>query len=148
MNNFGGPSRSMQRRSPGAEPRPPLQDSPVRSMSPAVGVAPRGSTASSRSLGAPGGGAGGGAGSVGARRANVSSVYFPRSSELGMRKRMAPIPNHDVSCETQATYPTHIMLPGLAGPLAASPCSSTALGRNSHDSLPSLKAIRHLILNA
>ncbi|KAJ9149479.1 Actin interacting protein 3 [Pleurostoma richardsiae] len=47
-----GPSRSMQRRSPGAEPGPP-PNVPVRSISPAVGiagaVAPRSSTASNRS---------------------------------------------------------------------------------------------------
>ncbi|KAB5583612.1 actin interacting protein 3-domain-containing protein [Coniochaeta sp. 2T2.1] len=80
MNNLGGPSRSIQRRSPGADPGPP-PSIPARSMSPAVGVgtgggvAPRSSTASSRSLQNPSGGAGGGGGGgAGTRRANVSSL--------------------------------------------------------------------------
>ncbi|TPX16805.1 uncharacterized protein E0L32_012357 [Thyridium curvatum] len=63
-----GPSRSMQRRSPGAEPGPPPHI-PARSMSPAVGMAgpvqSRSSTASNRSAGSSGGGS--------SRRANASS---------------------------------------------------------------------------
>ncbi|KAK3315400.1 actin interacting protein 3-domain-containing protein [Apodospora peruviana] len=74
--NAPGPSRSMQRRSPGAEPGPP-PNIPLRSISPAVGVgtnsgvAPRSSNASARSGLGPGGSVGGSTG--GRERRNNSS---------------------------------------------------------------------------
>ncbi|KAB5585521.1 actin interacting protein 3-domain-containing protein [Coniochaeta sp. 2T2.1] len=82
MNNLGGPSRPIQRRSPGADPGPP-PSIPARSMSPAVGVgtgggvAPRSSTASSRSLQNPSGAASGAGGGGGA--ALPSCLTFSRS---------------------------------------------------------------------
>lgn len=72
MNNGPGSTRSMQRRSPGAEPGPP-PNIPARSISPAIGVgtnsgvAPR-SSAAGRSIQSTGGGS---------RRNNVSSSGFP-----------------------------------------------------------------------
>ena len=57
-----GPSRPMQRRSPGAEPGPP-PNIPIRSISPAPGMQPRGSGNSARSSQG---------GSTGPRKPNVS----------------------------------------------------------------------------
>ncbi|TLD24832.1 hypothetical protein PspLS_05673 [Pyricularia sp. CBS 133598] len=82
MQAQGGSQRSMQRRSPGAEPGPP-PNIPVRSISPAINmmagpVQPRASTASNRSTGSSSGGGGavpygpGNSGGGSTRRTNSS----------------------------------------------------------------------------